>query len=938
MPEGLTLPQLPESTSINDTDEFLVNVGGNPRRVQRQNLGISGTGGNASDITNDSGVTGVKVSDALDTLDAAIPTVPSLASQAEAEAGTENTKIMTALRTAQAIAELAAGAELGTDLTAIEALTPTNDDVIQRKSGAWTNRSMAQLASDLSLSVTAAADGRTYVNSFYTAAMVSAGLPDDTAHPLSEFYGSPEDAQVDFPNATSLNISCDTAVWRKCADYCYDSLGGKYASAHVVADGYYRMNERIPWNIPAIWIEGTKPNQRYGGTRLRWTSLDSSSFAGTVDAPESFFDFYTFDEDGAAAPGREFDNAYPGPKVILQHLTFNGPAGAMSSSDQSAGHYYVSGVRIRQAAFVQIENCAFDQTLYDGVFFTGPQLFTIITRNWFGGCARDGISNWRGPPGNNSTTIWIYNNEFIGPHRYSILLDLTGGAVEQKPIIRDNSFEHTTTVGYYYSHPEWWCQGVIACVCILSGNDMVFDANRFEGFEDNYYADLHIVGGQRVQISNNVMHNLVVSSVQANDFSSSAFDSFISSNNFSDITDTRNYNIGHTANPGTNTEGLVIDHNYHLDTIFYPDNLGGAQTGTNVVRDQALMVVGVPTMAGTYVRLITPRNESFPTLLSGLGLQSFVNVALVGPKGGRTFWYGDNTDGSYRWFSIPLGGTWQANTSYELPTAAIYSIRAHFRKPTTENGFFYIITTPGISNDTEPTWGTTIGGTTADNAGSAISPSTWASDTDYSVGDWVEPGTPNGYYYYCATAGASGANEPTFGTTTGGNTDDNGFDVWQASTVYTVGDKVMRTSSASLTYYWECTTGGTSNDTEPTWAFTFGGTVPDTNGSGTGDVVWTTRAQINWTAYPDSYAGAAVWTCVGKEALTAEVNTREWLTGAQRNKTGSAAPTAGRWAVGDKVWNTGPAAGGSSYTGWVCTTAGVAGVDAVFKGFGLVQT
>lgn len=38
---------------------------------------------------------------------------------------------------------------LDSDLTAIAALTPTNDDVIQRKAGAWTNRTMAQLIADL---------------------------------------------------------------------------------------------------------------------------------------------------------------------------------------------------------------------------------------------------------------------------------------------------------------------------------------------------------------------------------------------------------------------------------------------------------------------------------------------------------------------------------------------------------------------------------------------------------------------------------------------------------------------------------------------------------------------------------------------------------------------------------------------------------------------
>lgn len=40
---------------------------------------------------------------------------------------------------------------LDSDLTAIAALTPTNDDVIQRKAGAWTNRTPAQLKTDLAL-------------------------------------------------------------------------------------------------------------------------------------------------------------------------------------------------------------------------------------------------------------------------------------------------------------------------------------------------------------------------------------------------------------------------------------------------------------------------------------------------------------------------------------------------------------------------------------------------------------------------------------------------------------------------------------------------------------------------------------------------------------------------------------------------------------------
>lgn len=52
------------------------------------------------------------------------------------------TEVDTALATKQ---------PLDSDLTAIAGLTPTNDDVVQRKAGAWTNRSMAQVKTDLSL-------------------------------------------------------------------------------------------------------------------------------------------------------------------------------------------------------------------------------------------------------------------------------------------------------------------------------------------------------------------------------------------------------------------------------------------------------------------------------------------------------------------------------------------------------------------------------------------------------------------------------------------------------------------------------------------------------------------------------------------------------------------------------------------------------------------
>lgn len=52
--------------------------------------------------------------------------------------------------------------------------------------------------------------------------------------------------------------------------------------------------------------------------------------------------------------------------------------------------------------------------------------------------------------------------------------------------------------------------------------------------------------------------------------------------------------------------------------------------------------------------------------------------------------------------------------------------------------------------------------------------------------------------------------------------------------------------------------------------------------------------------------------------------------------TASAPPTSGEWARGDRVYHTAPSPGGIE--GWVCTTGGTAGVDAVFKTFGSISS
>jgi hypothetical protein len=97
-------------------------------------------------------------------LDADLTTIAGLTattdSVMQAKAGAWSARTPAQLKTDLAIVQadvsglvtaLAALQPLDSDLTAIAALTPTNDDVVQRKSGAWTNRTPAQLKTDLAI-------------------------------------------------------------------------------------------------------------------------------------------------------------------------------------------------------------------------------------------------------------------------------------------------------------------------------------------------------------------------------------------------------------------------------------------------------------------------------------------------------------------------------------------------------------------------------------------------------------------------------------------------------------------------------------------------------------------------------------------------------------------------------------------------------------------
>ncbi|RJP77996.1 MAG: hypothetical protein C4524_07360 [Candidatus Zixiibacteriota bacterium] len=78
----------------------------------------------------------------------------------------------------------------------------------------------------------------------------------------------------------------------------------------------------------------------------------------------------------------------------------------------------------------------------------------------------------------------------------------------------------------------------------------------------------------------------------------------------------------------------------------------------------------------------------------------------------------------------------------------------------------------GTSTTVDEQFETTNGITKLDTA--AISPQTRKNSTAYVVGDLVYPAVKNGFIYECTTAGTSHSSEPAFGTTVGGTTAEGG--------------------------------------------------------------------------------------------------------------------------------------------------------------------
>lgn len=94
---------------------------------------------------------------------------------------------------------------LNAALTSVAGLTPSNDDVLQRKSGAWTNRTLAQLATDLAGTALVRVTATTQASS-YTLVLADAGTAIESTSASAVNHTVPPNSSVAFPVGTVIEL------------------------------------------------------------------------------------------------------------------------------------------------------------------------------------------------------------------------------------------------------------------------------------------------------------------------------------------------------------------------------------------------------------------------------------------------------------------------------------------------------------------------------------------------------------------------------------------------------------------------------------------------------------------------------------------------------------------------------------------------------------
>lgn len=744
--------------------------------------------------------------------------------------------------------------------------------------------------SDIVVKTLTEATGVICVNDFYPAGLGPKGSAQTPASNATHNYATIADYIAACPaglqsafNSFSYALplvtdQCDWIAWQAATNYGYDNQGHENSCPEILGNGKYVVNRSIIFNHATVSING---RGHRGGTLITYNGS-----GGTVDSPVPIFDLYNYDEFNYAQGGRSVNTSTSGIGGEIRNVQFAGKAGDMHSASQNVSAY-VQGIRLRAFNGFIIADCKFTDTLYDGIYQTGPGLFIVIERCNFYGVHRDGIY-FTSFGGNFTTLPTIRQCDFGYVGRYAILIDFLG-AITATPRIENNTFEFPFSDSFYQLHPEWWVHGVKAGICLIKCGNLVYTNNYYEGVVDQGVneASLHLVECQPATIVDDNLENLYITSTDVDQAVSTAGKTYrdgvggniavsgvtkastahvsATTHGYSDDTLVRFIVVAGGLNTMTQLLGPTFTVKNATTNAF---DLYDA-TGAAPVDSSAWGVfsgVNTKVMTGTRFLDITDARNHRVGYTGKFGEVTRFNLRAL-PALGKILVADDTTFDSTTFSSAVDAGF----TIWKVPTINASARDGKRVTPLTTKGALYTRSPANLAYRNVSTDSRNYG-----------TYNTYSRSGDYVV---------------------NGPTAPTWAAAT------DYFDTFTVNYLFSVRQLIVPTSGHWNGLVYQCTTAGKSHaTTEPPWPTNIGDTVSD---------------------------GTVTWTCVAGGAYLSSENLRvERLDFGMRRfqvETGTP-PTAGSFTVGDQAIYRIPASGGK--IGEVCTTGGVPGV---WKPFGVIS-